>query len=199
MFTVRLTVKKHMIISQHCRATWNSYRLSQSFCSVCLKHFSTFKFILSFTFTISTDRITFDWSLLPNRSHTEMHLSSLLWLLRWRQVLRWSDLRSAPSEDVKLLILQFSQALLQALNVCVPLLTLAATGAALQELHLHGQLAELEVLSFLSQIQIAAHRAILRAESCWASHSQGVPVWKWDVSVEASSFAHCPINLNDHC
>lgn len=56
-----------------------------------------------------------------------------------------------------LLILQFLQAFLQVLNVCIPLVTLAATGAALQELHLHGQLAELEVLAFPPQIHTAAH------------------------------------------
>lgn len=82
------------------------------------------------------------------------------------------------TEGVELLILQFSQASHQALDVSVALFSLAAAGAALQELHLHGQLAELKVLAFFPQIQAAAYGAVLRAECCRASHSQGVPARK---------------------
>ncbi len=60
-----------------------------------------------------------------------------------------------------LLILQFSQALLQAVDVRDPVFALAAAGAALQELHLHGQLAELEVLALFPQIHAAPDRAVL--------------------------------------
>ena len=81
----------------------------------------------------------------------------------------------------ELLVLQLSQAFLQGLDVRLPLFTLATAGAALQELHLHGQLAELKVLALLSQIHAATtNGAILRAEDCRASHPQGVPVGRGD-------------------
>lgn len=76
---------------------------------------------------------------------------------------------------LRLLTLQFSQALLQTLNVCIPLFALVAAGAALQELNLQGQLAKLKVLAFFPQIHTAAHRAVLRAQSCRVRHPQGVP------------------------
>lgn len=56
-----------------------------------------------------------------------------------------------------LLISQLSQTFLQVLQVCIPIFTLATTGAALQELHLQRQLAELKVFAFLPQIHAATN------------------------------------------
>jgi len=52
---------------------------------------------------------------------------------------------------------QPGQARLQALDVAVPVLALVAAGAALQELHLHGQLAELKVLALPPQEHAAPY------------------------------------------
>lgn len=84
---------------------------------------------------------------------------------------------------VELQVSQFGQALLQSLHVGFTLIAFAAAGAALQELHFHGQLTELEVLAFLSQVHGAANRAVLGAERCGARHSQGVAVRNQKASV----------------
>lgn len=64
---------------------------------------------------------------------------------------------------------QLGQALLEALYVCVTVVTLA-TGAALDKLHLHCKLAELEILAFLSQVDAATYWTVLRAQGCGAGH-----------------------------
>lgn len=83
--------------------------------------------------------------------------------------------------------LQFGQGLLQQLHVCIPpVFTLAPAGAALHKLHLHGQLAELKVFAFFAQVHAAAYGAVLRAQCCRASHSQGIPARQWDIVKEES-------------
>ena len=64
------------------------------------------------------------------------------------------------------LMLQFSQALLETVDVCVPFLAFGTTCTALQELHLHGQLIELKVLPLLPQVNATTNRTILRAQGC---------------------------------
>lgn len=83
---------------------------------------------------------------------------------------------NSARRTVELLTLQLGQTFLQHLNVCLPFFGLAAAGAALQELHLQGQLAELKVFAFFPQIHTAADGAVLGAQGRRVSHSQGVPV-----------------------
>lgn len=160
MFTVQFTVNEHVIISQHCRATGRTATSVFLVCFdwICLKHSSTFVVILYWQSAEIGLLDCFSCQINPP--------------LRFH----WHLTGKFCTEDVQLLILQLSQALLQAPQVRISVFTLAAAGAALKELHLKRQLAEFKVLSFFPQVHTAAHRAILRAEGCRARHSQGVPM-----------------------
>lgn len=153
MFTVRCTLNKHY------RATW------QTATSV----FWLKTFFRRFNVILSQHRWHRVWPFTP---------------FRWDVSLIPPLIMPAGRSEVcaSEAFLQFSQALLQALHVSVPVFALAAAGAALDELHLHGQLAELKVLAFFPQIHAAAHRAVLRAQGRGACHSQGVPTRnkRWD-------------------
>lgn len=72
-------------------------------------------------------------------------------------------------------VLQLGQAPLQVSYVAVAVVAPVAAGAALQELHLHLQLAELKVPALLPQVHAAAHGTVLRAEGRRAGHPQRVP------------------------
>lgn len=67
-------------------------------------------------------------------------------------------------DAVRSKVLQLGQAPLQVSYVGVAVVAPGAAGAALQELHLHLQLAELKVPALLPQVHAAAHGTVLRAE-----------------------------------